>query len=126
MARQIPHERVGEILKTVLTEIQNAGGEARLGDIFPIIEPKLNLNEYELSQYESGFPRWRSLVHFGSIKCVKSGFIIKSGGRWKITSRGEDAIKKTDKDFFLEMKRGYQEWRDAQRQADEIGDEAVE
>ena len=99
MPRKIPHERVGEILKTVLAEIQNAGGEARLGDIFPIIEPKLNLNEYELSQYESGHPRWRSLVHFGSIKCVKSGFIIKSGGKWKITSLGEDAIKKTDKDF---------------------------
>ena len=34
MAAKIPIERVGEIMKIVLTELKNAGGEAKLKDLF--------------------------------------------------------------------------------------------
>ena len=34
MAAKIPIERVGEIMKVVLTELKNAGGEAKLKDLF--------------------------------------------------------------------------------------------
>ena len=34
MAAKIPIERVGEIMKIVLTELKKAGGEAKLKDLF--------------------------------------------------------------------------------------------
>ena len=43
MAAKIPIERVGEIMKIVLTELKNAGGEAKLKDLFERSEPKLKL-----------------------------------------------------------------------------------
>jgi len=80
MARKIPIERVGEMMKVVLTELQNAGGQARLKDLLPKAEPKLNLTDYEREPYEkSGYIRWQSIVHFYSIDCVKAGYIQKSG-----------------------------------------------
>ena len=126
MARKIPQERVGEIVKAVLTELINVGGEARLGDLLSTIEPKLNLNEYELHQYASGFPRWRSLVHFYSINCVKAGYIIKSGGKWRITTEGKEAIKKSDIDFFNESRARYREWKRTRREQDAENQNAAE
>ena len=68
MAAKIPIERVGEIMKIVLTELKKAGGEAKLKDLFERSEPKLNLSEYERAVHEkSGYIRWRSVVHFSSM-----------------------------------------------------------
>lgn len=76
MARKISIERVGEMMKVVLTELQNAGGEARLKELLPRAESKLNLTDYEKAPYEkSGYIRWQSIVHFYSIDCVKAGYI---------------------------------------------------
>lgn len=38
MARKIPTERVGEIMKVVLTELKNFGGQAELKDLLPKAE----------------------------------------------------------------------------------------
>jgi len=101
MAAKIPKERVGEIMKIVLTELKNAGGEAKLKDLFERSEPKLNLTEYEKQVYEkSGYIRWRSAVHFYSIDCEKAGYIQKSSGRWKLTPEGDKALKKPAKEFI--------------------------
>ena len=87
MAAKIPIERVGEIMKIVLTELRNAGGEAKLKDLFERSEPKLKLSEYEKAVHEkSGYIRWRSVVHFYSIDCVKAGYLQKASGRWSLTS----------------------------------------
>ncbi len=42
MAAKIPKVRIGEIMKVVLTELKNAGGEAKLKNLFERSEPKLN------------------------------------------------------------------------------------
>jgi restriction system protein len=95
MAAKTSIERVGEIMKAVLTELKNAGGEAKLKDLFERSEPKLNLTEYEKAAHEkSGYIRWRSIVHFYSIDCVKAGYLQKSSGRWMLTPEGEKALKK--------------------------------
>jgi restriction system protein len=76
MARKIPLERVGEIMKVVLTELKQAGGEAKLKDLFSRAEAKLALTDHEKETYaKSGYVRWRAVVHFYSIDCVKAGFI---------------------------------------------------
>jgi restriction system protein len=115
MARKIPLERVGEIMRVVLTELKNAGGQARLKDLFGRAEAKLNLSEYEREPYaKSGYIRWRAIVHFYSIDCVKAGYLQKSGGKWSLTQQGEEALKKPAGEFIRSAVEKYRTWKSAQ------------
>ena len=126
MAAKIPLERVGEIMKTVLTELKLAGGAVRLKDLFNRAEPKLKLTEYEREPYaKSGYVRWRAIVHFYSIDCVKAGYIQKSGGKWSITPQGEGALEKPAGDFIRAALEKYRAWKSGQP-ASETGVEEVE
>jgi len=112
MARKIPIERVGEIMKVVLTELQNAGGQARLKELLPKAESKLELSDYEREPYaKSGYIRWQAIVHFYSIDCVKAGYIKKSGGKWYLTQDGEDALKMQAGDFIRSALAKYRDWK---------------
>src|SRR5947208_4989411 len=112
MARKIPIERVGEILHTVLSQLKSVGGEAKLKELLTLAEPKLALSDYEKGVYpKSGYVRWQALTHFYSIDCVKAGYITKSGGRWKLTSAGEEALQQNPKAFILGAIRKYREWK---------------
>jgi restriction system protein len=120
MARKVPIERVGEILHAVLTELKRVGEETKIKDLLNAVEPKLGLNDYELGTYpKSGYVRWRAIVHFYSIDCLKAGYITKSGGRWKLTKAGEDALKQKPAEFILGAIRKYREWKSSQPVAQE-------
>jgi hypothetical protein len=68
MARKIPHQRLAEYIKPILLELDHLGAHARLKELFPRAEVKLNLNDYEREPYaKSGFIRWQAIVHFNSI-----------------------------------------------------------
>lgn len=115
MARRISLDRVGEIMKAVLTELKNVGGQARLKDLLDRAETKINLSEYEKEPYvKSGYIRWRSIVHFYSIDCVKAGYIQKSGGRWYLTPQGEEALKQPTGEFIRSAVAKYRAWKSSQ------------
>ena len=120
MAAKIPIERVGEIMKIVLTELKNAGGEAKLKDLFERSEPKLKLSEYEKAVHEkSGYIRWRSIVHFYSIDCVKAGYLRKTSGRWSLTPEGEKALKLPAAEFIKSATERYRAWKANKPKPDE-------
>jgi restriction system protein len=127
MAAMVPIERVGEIMKTVLTELKILGGEARLRDLFESVEPKLQLTDHEKAIHEkSGYVRWRSIVHFYSIDCVKAGYLEKASGRWKITPEGQRAIKQSAVDFIKSAQQRYRAWKENRIPAqDKDGREAI-
>jgi len=115
MARKMPLQRVGEMMKAVLTELRDVGGEARARDLFARAKPKLNLSDYELASYEkSGYVRWESIVHFYSIDCVKAGYIKKSGGKWYLTAVGTAALSKSPEEFIDSAVQKYRAWKSAQ------------
>ncbi len=125
MARKISEERAGEMMKAVLTELKNVGGQAKVKDLFPKAETKLNLTDYEKTLYEkTGYVRWQSFVHFYSITCVKAGYIQKSGGTWILTPQGEEALKKPAGDFIRSAQESYRAWKSAHPSADETVDDA--
>jgi hypothetical protein len=105
MATGVSRGRRGEILKTVLLEIQNAGGEDYVRDILTIVEPKLNLSEDELIiRGIMGLPKWKqSVLSYSSRQCIKAGFITRYRGLWKLTDQGKEAIMKSDEDFIHEL-----------------------
>lgn len=127
MAAKIPIERVGEIMKIVLTELKNAGGEAKLKDLFERSEPKLKLSEYEKAVHEkSGYIRWRSVVHFYSIDCVKAGYPQKASGRWSLTPEGEKALKLPAAEFIKSAVQQYRAWKANKAKPEEEGPDVPE
>lgn len=119
MERKIPLARVGEIMKTVLSELKALGGQARLKDILDRAEPKLRLIPYELQPYaKSGYIRWRAIVHFYSIGSVKVGYIQKLNGKWSLTAEGEHALKYEPEQFIRSTIEKYRAWK-SQRLSDE-------
>src|SRR5258708_4775042 len=99
-------------MKIVLTELKNAGGEYKLKNFLESPQPELKLTEYEKAVHEkSGYIRWRSVVHFYSIDCVKAGYLQKSSGRWKLTPEGEKALKKPAAEFIASAVQQYRAWK---------------
>lgn len=124
MAAKVTLQRVGELMKGVLLELKNAGGEARVRDILAKAEPKLNLTEYEREPYEkSGLIRWKTIVHFYSIDCVKAGYIRKSGGRWYLTPEGEKALSLPPEEFIRSAQAAYRAWKTTREKAIEADTE---
>jgi len=120
MSAKVPLERVGELMKGVLVELKSLGGEARVRDLLAAAEPKLNLSEYERAAYEkSGWIRWKAIVHFYSIDCVKAGYIRKSGGRWHLTEEGEKALRLPPEEFIRSAQAAYRAWKTSQEKSDE-------
>jgi len=112
MAAKIPLDRIGEIMKVVLTELKDAGGQAKLKSLFERSEPKLNLSDYERAPYQkSGYIRWQAIVHFYSIDCVKAGYIQKSSGTWYLTPAGEEARKMPAGEFIRSATEKYRAWK---------------
>ena len=123
MARKIPMERVGQMMKVVLEQLDAAGGEARLRDLFAQAEQRLDLSAYEKETYEkSGYLRWRSIIHFYSIDCVKAGYIRKSGGMWFLTDERRKALKKPADAFIRTAVAKYRAWKRAQPPANDEED----
>jgi restriction system protein len=124
MPAKISKQRIGEMLQIALSELKNMGGEARVRDLYQRIEPKLKLNQYEKATYEkSGYVRWQSILHFYSIGCLKAGYLQKSGGKWILTTQGEEALKMPSAEFIQAVQEKYRAWK-ASRSAD--GDGAAE
>ncbi len=121
MAKNIPPERAAEYIKTILLELDHLGGHARLKELFPRAEAKLNLNDYEREPYaKSGFIRWQAIVHFNSIPFVKAGYIQKSGGKWHLTDLGKAALSKSAMELRNSAISSYRRWKTAQPAPEEL------
>lgn len=59
----------------------------------------------------SGFPKWKTVLHFHSIGLVKAGWIQKRKGVWHLTAEGEKASKLTPSELWKEMHKRYKEWK---------------
>lgn len=126
MERKMPLSRVGEIMQAILSELKKTGGKGRLKDLFARAEPTLGLSDYERAAYEkSGYIRWRAVVHFYSIDCVKAGYIQKSGGIWHLTPQGEAALKMEPESFIKSAVQKYRAWKSQKADA-EPGEETEE
>ena len=127
MSRKVSLDRVGEMMKVVLAELNNLGGEARLKDIFPRVEAKLKLNDYEKEPYaKSGYIRWQAIIHFYSIDCVKAGYIQKSGGKWYLTEAGKEALKMPSGEFIRSAVEKYRVWKNTRNLQTSSDTDAIE
>jgi restriction system protein len=112
---QISKERIGEYLQAGLRAIDLAGGSLPVKQVFLAIEQALVFSEYEAGILEkSGNTRWRSIVYFYSIDCIKAGWMRKNAGVWYLTEEGRQALSLSPKEFMEEAGRRYKEWKKMQ------------
>ena len=121
MAEKITVDRVGEVLKVILTELRDLGGQARPKQLFERAEPKLHLTPFELQTYEkSGHVRWRAWVYFYSVDLTKAGYIEKKGGTWYLTALGEQALKLPAGELVRSASKRYRQWKSGQAPASDV------
>jgi restriction system protein len=110
--RQISLDRIGEMMKAVLIELRDAGGEAKSKDLLARAEGKLALSDYEKEIYQkTGYVRWQSIIHFYSIDCAKAGYIQKASGKWYLTPQGEAALRQPPGEFIRSAVEKYRAWK---------------
>jgi len=118
MAKSKTQQVAEKTLYATFEILKEAGGELRGKEVLARIPQRVALNEYESHMYEkTGNTRWRSVLHFYTIDCIKAGFMRKHKGTWILTKEGEQAMKLGPEKLLLAATNKYREW-DAQRKKD--------
>ena len=100
--------------------LKEAGGELRGKEVLQRIADTVPFDDYEKHQYEkTGYIRWRSILHFYSIDCIKAGYMRKSKGLWILTKEGEEALKLGPEKLLSSATASYRAW-DAGRKKDTL------
>ena len=98
--------------------LKEAGGELRGKEVLQRIAETVPLDDYEKHQYEkTGYIRWRSVLHFYSIDCIKAGFMRKNKGLWILTDEGAKAMSLGPEKLLEAATKSYRAW-DADRKRD--------
>src|SRR5687768_7244678 len=82
------------VIFAALSILKEKGGQAPGKEVIGEVEKRIELDDWARTVYEkSGYIRWKSILHFFSIDCIKAGFLVKKKGVWYITPEGEGALK---------------------------------
>lgn len=125
---EITNERVGELIRGVFKIlIQNPEG-VKAKEVLLLLEKNVPPTPFEASDYPNrpGVRRYEKIVRFGTVGCVKAGWLVKTKGNWQVTETGIQAFNKftNPKDFRNEASKLYKIW--AQSQSDTIEEENEE
>lgn len=106
--------------------LKEAGGEMRGKDVQERIEATVPFDEWEKHRYEkTGNTRWKSVLHFYTIDCIKAGYMRKNKGMCILTEEGEKAIKLGPEKLLASATKRYRAW-DADRKKDTVTNHADE
>ena len=102
-----------KVLRAAFRVLKESGGELPTRKVFEGIEEKAELDEWATFRYEkSGGVRWRSVLSFYSIGCVKAGFLAKKKGVWYLTPEGESAVDLGEAGLLKAVDDAYAKWKE--------------
>jgi restriction system protein len=108
-------ELASRVLHAAMLTVQAAGGSLAVKDVKMAVWSKVVLDDWAREIIESnGLPRWETYLHFFSIEAVKSGFLEKDKGVWRVTPAGDDALKLEPWDFLQQAVEGFKAWKRSQ------------
>lgn len=94
MAKSKSQQIAEKTLHATFKILKEAGGELRGKEVQERIAKTVLFDDYEKHQYEkTGNIRWKSILHFYTIDCIKAGFLRKNKGLWILTDEGAEALK---------------------------------
>lgn len=86
--------RTGEVLKLLFEILCKYPEGLRADEAFAKMRNSSLLTDDEKAMYGTGSRRFEKIVHFGSVDCVKAGWLAKYRGRWTVTKSGKLAYDK--------------------------------
>lgn len=101
-----------KLIYAAMCLLRDAGGEMRGAELLELLPQRVEFDAWANEVIESnGLARWRTYAHFFSVDAVKSGFLQKSKGVWRITAQGVEALKLGEVGYFLAAQQGYRLWK---------------
>lgn len=105
-----------KLLQAAFTILKENNRELSYSQILLMIPQRVTLDDWALEQYEkTGNIRWRAILSWFSVGCVKAGFLIKKKGIWYLTPEGEDALKLSKTDLLSLIHQRYTRWKNEAR-----------
>lgn len=112
---EITRRRGGEMLRALFKILLPHPEGLQAKDAIEAVGDELELTPFELSTYPNlpEVQRYRKILRFHTITCVKSGWLVKQKGVWKLTDAGRAAFEtiKDPEAFMRASIAGYKEWR---------------
>ena len=81
------------VIYAALQILDEKSGKTSNRNVFEEVERHVTFNDWEQETLKSGDVRWRVILNFESIYCVKAGFLIRKNGMWSLTSEGKTALE---------------------------------
>lgn len=125
MAKELSRSKkvASKALYAALNIVKQNGGSMRGFDVIEKIANTVTFDEWENHQYKkTGYIRWKSILHFYTIDCVKAGFLQKSKGLWTLTPEGEEALKKGADELLSLATKAYRSWAGNKKESEETSD----
>jgi restriction system protein len=126
---EIDLRRTGEFLWIVFVRLRQEEAGLPVGDILAYIPQATTLTEYERADFPSTHtPRYERTIRLATTPFVKTGWLVKSKGRWFLTDEGKREFKgfSTSDAFYQETGRLFDEWRQNRSLQAVITEEAEE
>ena len=106
------HELKAKLIFSAFEILKENGGELNGRDLMDAVESKVDLDDWARHVYEkTGNTRWKSILHFASIACVKAGYLVKKKGVWFLTPEGESALSKGEMGLYLSARDAFRAWK---------------
>lgn len=126
---EITARRTGELLRGVFKILRDDPEGLPASEVLAKLEKEVPPTTFERSEYPNrpGVQRYDRIVRFSTIPCVKSGWMLKSEGRWTLTEEGRKAFDQygDPATFRRAATEGYRKWKRA-RGTEESGSEKDE
>ncbi len=91
--------------------LRETGGHLPGKQVIDKIENSIEMTEWEKGIYEkTGYVRWKSILHFYTIDCIKAGYLRKNKGVWYLTEEGEKAMALGPLKLLETASRLYRDW----------------
>jgi restriction system protein len=121
---EITRRRTGEFLRALLEILLKHPEGLQAREALGQLEQRVKLSEYERGLNKSGGRRFETIVRFATVDLVKSGWLVKSKGKWSITEEGRAALQKYQDPEALHRRAFelYSEWRRTTPKVDVLDD----
>jgi len=113
MEKKLGPSRVlaSKVIFVALNLVRANNNEMPFKEILKEIERTVVFTDWEKERYQkTGYMRWRGVLSFFSINCVKAGYLIKKKRTWYLTPEGIEALKKGEEYLFENIVIKYKNW----------------
>ncbi len=110
---EVTRLRTGELVQGVFRILITEPEVILAREVLSRLEVMVPPTEWEASFYPTtNTRRYEKIVRFSTIAVVKAGWLVKTRGKWSVTTEGIDALKRfPEPDLFMrEAYRLYREW----------------